>query len=123
MKIALAVLLFSVFCVNCHAQTTTGEEIQSKCKGLLNRVETAAFAGGFCAGFIDGVLNEHSMWEANDISHKRAHEYKFCFPDNITNDQIMKVFVKYLDDHPEELHKPAAVLLVESMEKAFPCQK
>jgi Rap1a immunity proteins len=113
-----AVLLFLMFCPNSFAQVTTGEKIQSMC-----RAEMVAASGSFCAGFISGVLEEQFMWTANDTLHKRTHDFRFCLPEKSTNDQILKVFVKYLDDHPEELHKPAALLLIQAMVKAFPCQK
>ncbi|MGO9640246.1 MAG: Rap1a/Tai family immunity protein [Candidatus Acidiferrales bacterium] len=35
----------------------------------------------------------------------------------------MQVFVKFLDDHPEELNRPAALLLAEALHEAFPCGK
>jgi hypothetical protein len=41
----------------------------------------------------------------------------------VTNDQVVKVFVKYLDDHPEELHRVAALLLSEALHSAFPCKE
>jgi hypothetical protein len=48
---------------------------------------------------------------------------KFCLPVNVDNGQILLVFIKYLEDDPEELHKPANLLFVEEMRKAFPCKK
>jgi hypothetical protein len=43
-------------------------------------------------------------------------------PAEVTNGQIVLVFVKYLEVHPERLHKPANLLLVEALRKAFPCK-
>jgi len=63
------------------------------------------------------------VWEAKPgTTAKRNRDLSFCLPDQVTNDQIIKIFVKYLDDHPEELHQPASLLLVTSMRKAFPCK-
>ncbi len=117
----LAAFLSLVMCAKASGQTTTGEQIQSKCKESTN--QTASFNVGFCAGFIDGVIQSQYMWEASDNLQKRDHAPSFCLPKESTNGQLLQIFIKYLDDHPEELHKPAALLLVQSLQKAFPCRK
>jgi hypothetical protein len=94
------------------------DEVQ---KALANK--SVAFDGGFCAGFIDAVIDSMNMWEADDISEKRPHAIRFCLPQEGTNGQYLQVFLKYLDQHPEELHKAAAFLLVESLRAAFPCSR
>jgi hypothetical protein len=35
--------------------------------------------------------------------------------------QIVRVFVKYLKEHPNDLHKPAALLFWKALSEAFPC--
>jgi Rap1a immunity proteins len=121
MRTLLAATLLLIFCGTVHAQATTGETILKKCKGIASK--PSAWDDGFCAGFIDATIDTLTMWEASDIFAKRTHDkdVKFCFPTNVDNGQIILVFVKYLEDHPEELHKPANLLFVESMRKAFPC--
>jgi len=116
-----ALLISLIICGSAGAQATTGQQIQDKCKALVN--QNSSFSGGFCAGFIDGVINSQWMWEASDKFHKQSHFLSLCLPQEGTNGQYLQVFLKYLDDHPEELHKPAALLLVESLAKAFPCGK
>jgi hypothetical protein len=121
----IAALLISLtICGKAGAQPTTGQEIQTKCRELMNYQDLShAFNGGFCGGFIDGVIDSQNMQEASDKLQKRSHALSFCLPQEGTNGQYVQVFVKYLDDHPEELHRPAALLLVESLVKAFPCGK
>ncbi|WP_367159421.1 Rap1a/Tai family immunity protein [Mesorhizobium sp.] len=46
---------------------------------------------------------------------------KGCIPSGATNDQLAEVVIKYLGDHPEELHYPAAPLSMVAIAKAFPC--
>jgi hypothetical protein len=105
-----------------RAGVTTGEEIQSKCKQIVER--TPSFSSGFCAGFVDGVIETQSMWEVWEAKGTivRNPHLSFCLPEGATNDQIVKIFVKYLDDHPEELHEPASLLLVTSLRNVFPCK-
>lgn len=124
MKITIfvgVVLLSLILPGKAGAQATTGNEIQSKCKQLLN--DNESFSSGFCAGFVDGVVDSQDMWEASDKMQNRSHVQSFCLPGKSTNGQLVRVFIKYLDDHPERLNEPAALLLVESLRKAFPCGK
>jgi Ssp1 endopeptidase immunity protein Rap1a len=117
----LALLSFAL-CGNAAAHATSGEEMLKKCKKIP---DTASFDAGFCAGFVDAVLDTLNMWEASDVFEKRSHDkdVRFCLPEEVTNGQILLVFVKYLEDHPEELHKPANLLLIEALRKAFPCER
>ena len=117
----LGVAVFLLFsCSVARAGADSGSELLSKCK-----VQTASFDMGYCAGFISAVLDTLNMWEASDVYEKRTHDkdVRFCLPAEVTNGQIILVFVKYMEDHPEQLHKPANLLLVEALRKAFPCKQ
>jgi Rap1a immunity proteins len=116
----VAVVVLSLLCCgNARANATSGEELLQKCK-----TESANYGSGFCHGFIAAVLDTLTMWEASDSYEKRTHDkdVRFCLPAEVTNGQIVLVFVKYLEDHPEKLHMPANLLLVEALRKAFPCK-
>ncbi|MGA7225461.1 MAG: Rap1a/Tai family immunity protein, partial [Candidatus Acidiferrales bacterium] len=82
-----------------------------------------SFDVGFCFGFIDGANSAHQVWAASDKTNHRNHAMSYCFPDSVTNGQMLRVFVKYLDEHPQDLHEPAALLYIEAMRRAFPCGK
>jgi len=119
--------LVAIFCfLSLHlaeAQTTTGEDVQSKCKQVIQG--TPSFSSGFCAGFVGGVMEAQTMWEVwegKGTALRKNPDLSFCLPERVTNDQIIKIFVKHLDDHPEELHKPAALILVQSLRGTFPCK-
>lgn len=123
MRTLLAATLLSLLvCGTVRAQAASGEELLKKCKGIESK--PTAYDNGFCAGFITATIDTLRMWEVSDYVAKRTHDkdMKFCFPDNVDNGQILLVFVKYLEDHPEELHKAATLLFVEAMGRAFPCK-
>lgn len=46
-----------------------------------------------------------------------------CLPDRPIYDQQVRVVVKYLRDHPEDLHHPRAILVFEALKTASPCEK
>jgi hypothetical protein len=41
--------------------------------------------------------------------------------DNMQVEQAVRVFLKYADNHPEDLHYPAANVVWLAMHDAFPC--
>ena len=57
----LAVVLCFIPFGQVSAGVTTGEEIQSKCKQIIE--SNPSFSSGFCAGFVEGVTNAQAMWE------------------------------------------------------------
>jgi len=129
MSIFAVILLCLAFCEPAHAQGQTGSELLTKCKAFLNSVDKnpnasgSAFDIGFCPGFISGVLSGAEVWEATDALRKQTHPMAFCRPENANNGEIMRVFVKYLEDYPERLHEPAGLLFLTSLTNAFPCKK
>jgi hypothetical protein len=69
-----------------------------------------AFAA--CFGFIEAVQQMGSLGDENSL---------FCPPDGVTYGQSKRIVLKYLNDHPEELHLPSTFLVSEAFRGAFPC--
>jgi Rap1a immunity proteins len=67
----------------------------------------------YLKGFIDGV-------GANPGS---VRIQTACFPTQFTLDEIRRVVVKSLVDHPERLHLPVARSVQDALKNAFPCKK
>ncbi len=65
-----------------------------------------------CLGYVEGIS------DGTVLSGKRI----YCLPPNVTYGQGQAVAIKYMRNHPERLHLPFAILLLEAMEKAFPCK-
>ncbi|QWB08742.1 Rap1a/Tai family immunity protein [Pseudomonas syringae] len=77
------------------------------------------FDVGQCTGIVEGV--EGAIFVLNDSV---AANMKTCYPVNgTTNIQKARIVVKYLQEHPDQLHLPAAALALISYIKAFPCKK
>ena len=45
----------------------------------------------------------------------------YCIPQKVTNGQITRVVIKYLKDHPEQLHTSARKLILFALDEGFPC--
>jgi hypothetical protein len=61
-------------------------------------------------GVSDGILMVHSSFSDS-----------ICPPEHPTADQIYRIAVRYMRDHPEETHKFTSVLIFEASAAAFPC--
>jgi Rap1a immunity proteins len=105
-----------------------GDFLQEKCKQAVREADSPnasnpSWSGGLCFGIIEGVIESQLMWQASDKLDKRNHFMSFCIPERVSNDQILRVLVKHLEDHPELLHEGASYLILESLNKAFPCRR
>ncbi len=63
---------------------------------------------GYCTGLVYGI--------------SKASPY-VCPDDEVTTGQETRVVLRYLQEHPEELHLDNAVLVERALAKAFPCAK
>jgi Rap1a immunity proteins len=71
----------------------------------------------FCSGFIVGARDGAVL--ATKLRDARAI---LDVPVEVKQEQTLAVVVKYLNDHPEERHKQAALLVIFALSKAFPPQ-
>jgi len=65
-----------------------------------------AYQAGYCFGVVEGVA-------------KTAADR--CYPDGVTYLQAQRIVVKYLQDHPAELHHWDTSLIQVALYDAFPC--
>jgi hypothetical protein len=86
------------------------------CKNLLLEEEKILsreqnFRTGRCAGILLG------------ISYFASSLARICWPEGITNDQITRVVVSYIDRRPERWHEDFRDLALEAMRDAWPCKQ
>lgn len=76
--------------------------------------KTVVIRGGICNGYITGVVDASRgiAWDGT----------RFCEPDIYSDSQLKKIVIKYLNDHPEKLHKAAGSLVQAALYEAFPCE-
>jgi hypothetical protein len=74
-----------------------------------------------CNGYIQGALDTFGFEKFRGSQKFEAQS--LCVPDSVNSEQAIRVFVKYSDDHPEELHKSAPLVVWEAMHQAFPCPR
>lgn len=72
-----------------------------------------------CTGYVTGFLDGMSLASATAKAQRAV-----CLPERgISSDQATRIFVKYLRDNPENLHKSGRMSLYIALAKSFPCAK
>jgi Rap1a immunity proteins len=123
-----AALTLMVFNHNARADFFTGNDLYNSCRS------NNSFVHGYVAGMVDkterdgGVLLDFTPANPKDIDRGYSELFGaamkgigwICFPVNMNIQQATDVFCKFLHDNPQERNKPATILFLQAMEKAFP---
>ncbi len=88
----------------------TGNELLGYCEN------EGVYSQGLCDGFIDGAGDGFQSY-ALYIGRRLP----FCYPEGATVGQVRRVIVKYLEEHPQDLHYSAADSAFIALGDAFPC--
>ena len=75
----------------------------------LNGANCAGRVLGFSDGYFEGQLHAGGRLD-------------YCPPGGMTTEQLVRVVVKYLSDHPAELHEHWSGLTRTALIQAFPCR-
>jgi Rap1a immunity proteins len=92
-----------------------GNWLQSTCGEYVKDNPSDAVKVGACVGYITGFVEG---WDLNGFA---SDGLRLCFPNGVTNEQLVKIVYKYLNDHPEELHLDAGNLVLHILNDTFPC--
>ena len=46
----------------------------------------------------------------------------FCIPEGVTFSQLQKIYIKYANDNPQDLHLAAGSVVLIAISEAFPCE-
>ena len=124
-RIALTLLLATVALVATKPATAeTAEEMLSACRPITlapvsdGKIAIPSdFQSGLCWGAFAAI--EFNLDTVDSQTQK--HLFGVCLPDNRTRPQLIAIFVKYAEAHPER-YGDAFMLVAHEAEKiAFPC--
>ncbi|OLE88008.1 MAG: hypothetical protein AUG08_10210 [Acidobacteria bacterium 13_1_20CM_2_55_15] len=93
----------------------TANDLKQYCAGSARTDQ--AFCIGYLRGFEEG-LNLATAATGNPQDFERLSG---CRLNGVTLAQTRLVFLKYIDDHPEQLHWEAFIVFSNAMLAAFPC--
>lgn len=130
--LVLAVLvMLSAVCWSQEPKGDDGNRLLKDCGDLLRHVDdnfsekTDSYNANWCLGYVQGFvesLDAVEMYETTTYEDYKAHRHtQICLPAESTIGQDIRVIVKFLQDHPETLHKNRKVLTYKALQQAFPC--
>ena len=96
---------------NVAAATPTGQEFLNNCRSEDNVLH------GVCLGYVSGVIDSAPVY-----AYLHDSDPSFCTPEGVTAGQARAVVIKFLEDHPADLHLGAETLVVGAAITAWPCE-
>ena len=98
-------------------------EVQSWCEPIVTAQIPSAgrilFPTNFNTGFCWGAFG--AMQDISRIVIDRGRLLLVCAPADSSRLQFIRVFYKYVSDHPEPANQPFGVIAQWSLAEAFPC--
>jgi hypothetical protein len=129
----IAVIVLLVVPVHAGAQTakeTTGFDLYNECQlglKLMTAPTTLSQADlgkvNHCSGYLLGLKDMQTIWNETNKSYNRSDLSLICIPPEATVFELMKVVIKYLDDHPANLHDEKGLVVMKALLVAYPCGK
>jgi hypothetical protein len=89
-----------------------GNDLLEDCSAVNE--QSANFSSGVCNGYIAGI---------SEMADTILNPGFICPSDNITARQLVRIVIKYLNDHPEQLHERKPKVVLRALVEAFPCKK
>ncbi len=72
----------------------------------------------YVRGVVDGIELSSRLAE---FKTKQNALKLFCRPDNVEGGQMVRIVLRFIRDHPERAQFLTEILILKSMENAFPC--
>jgi hypothetical protein len=95
-----------------YAGYYTGSNLVSYCESELIHDQNS------CRRYLSGISDAQDSFYRLEFLADRA----FCIPDRITNEQLREVFIKYADEHPQDLELVASGMAINAFRMAYPCE-
>lgn len=129
MRSLLCVLCILFIASAAHGEAT-GNNVLDRCQKAIHFYENDGglakdqFDEGWCTGWIDSALSLDGLNEQwRSVTKVRPGVLDFCLPtEGIQIIEAMRVVVKYLSDHPQQLHLNGMTVTVMALQEAFPCK-
>jgi hypothetical protein len=109
----------------------TGNELLHDCKQAVRAIDgdttltDLEFAdASHCTGYILGVVDGYAVTEAAEKARLHFSSPLICFPKEgfMPTPQVVRIVVKYLRVNAKNLGDPAALLVLQALQEAFPCK-
>lgn len=98
-----------------------GNQMLKWCSEALTNRAPDGLAIGYCLGYLGGYRDGIAM-EQYSIEQHLPPNTRTCIPDNVTPEQLARILVKELSDHPGSLHNQSTALVYAALNHVFPCK-
>jgi len=117
--ILVAISLFMAFSVMAEEQveSETTFYLLGTCMDVVHQDETLT-TSVYCKAFIQGAINTHKYYTS---SYNFPRQY--CLPGEISERNIIGIFVKFVGAHPNFIEKPAITTLHHALKYTYPCNE
>ncbi len=118
-------IVFLLICTSSIIHAGDGNDLIQNCKLAVaiedrnsdSLSDTDWMKATHCLGLIDGVSGLNALYQG------LKYRTTFCLPQNgLQSIQGARIVVKYLEEHPELLHKSDVELTALALQKAYPCK-
>jgi hypothetical protein len=126
-----ALLVFVLITAGIPASAeTTGNDVLKDCQSAVRFLDnngaptSELYDSGWCVGWLSSVLELTEIQKQwGELSDQKPQKpLQFCLPaSGIPAIQAARIIVKYLKDHPEQLHLDGMGLTVAALKDSFPC--
>lgn len=123
MKAGTASAIVMVATLGCgHALASDGNDLVKGCSDVVRSMDGLKarnlYAAGSCLGLVSGVMDTLTI-----VDDSLPPKEKICYPSQgIPYGQAVRVVLKYLNDHPSDLHQNASVLTADALRTAYSCK-
>ena len=102
----------------------TANDLKQQCAST--QTDGQIYCLGYLRGIPDGAIAATilAVPEMPEAELTRIYQrVTGCGSEGVLISQVKLIFLKYVDNHPEELHLPAALIVQKSLVAAFPCRQ
>lgn len=130
---SIILALFLCSALSQTVQATDGNTLLSQCqramqlhgKGLNVKNAPEVIDAGVCIGKVIGVFSNMLLIETTKEMHVVVKGKEFplvCYSnDSLNQEQLVRVLVKYLEEHSEDLHLHESALMWNAFMESYPC--
>jgi len=115
--VALTLVLTLVFLATPASADGSAKEIADSCRALLKPNPTRSFDVGLCVGSFTTL---HALSAV--VDQNRAPILGFCRPATAEYLDLVRVFVRHVDSHPQTAQIYYAIEAVNALADAYPCK-
>ena len=104
-------------------ESLAGSVMRTECEGAVRALDSKSgltFGTGYCAGFLRATFDAVTSTPNVDLES----EYKICSPQTpVTTEQLIRVYMDYLDEHPQIRQDRTHVVALKAFQSEWPCTK